>query len=72
MILGSVPLHVGIGLTMGLAEFLMMLCLLYAFVPTEAVHRLPRPGPPGRIASRPRDRTQPRRPRTRRDLAPAR
>lgn len=41
MICGSAMLHTGIGLTMGLVTFsLMMLCLLFSFVPPEAVHHL--------------------------------
>jgi hypothetical protein len=41
MIIGSVMLHVGISMTMGLTTFsLMMLCMLLAFVPTAAVKQL--------------------------------
>ena len=41
MITGAVLLHTGIALIMGLIGFgLCMLCLLLAFVPPEAVHRL--------------------------------
>jgi hypothetical protein len=41
LVVGSVLLHTGIGLTMGLVTFgLMMLCLVMSFVPPEAVEAL--------------------------------
>jgi hypothetical protein len=39
MIIGSVLLHTGIAMTMGLTTFgLFMLCMVLAFVPPETVH----------------------------------
>jgi hypothetical protein len=41
MICSAVVLHTGIGLTMGLVTFsLMMICICFSFVPPEAVHYL--------------------------------
>jgi hypothetical protein len=41
MLCGAVMLHTGIALSMGLVTFsLMMLCLVFAFVPPQAVHHL--------------------------------
>jgi uncharacterized membrane protein YphA (DoxX/SURF4 family) len=41
MISGSVIMHVGIALTMGLTTFgMLMLCMVFAFVPVETVERI--------------------------------
>ncbi len=73
MVCAAVLLHTGIGLTMGLTPFgLMMLCLLFSFVPPEGVHylldRIRRLAGP--LAAS-RDRVEPASPGKGRDLTPA-